>query len=487
MANELVLLTKGQEQLYKYVLFSKAKIKDKVLVLDRMMDVFPSQDDQKFIRMIRDSAIESQEVVGYEFLVQQDFPYHLEVVEGDKFLSTSEAHLTLRKETQLQEKKKSSSELMAISRHLLECTDPEECAKGNCPVVPKKDPKILLEEISLRLIGGSKKTKVLSFQEIYDARKARSQGAQTFVRPFDEKILGLEPGTLTVVAGWTGSYKTTFALNLIHGNAVKHGYNGVFITSEVPKEILYLYLLCRHSYEPKFADHGPVHRMDTQKATLSPEDERFLREVVEPDLMNNPEYGKILILDETDFDSFTKSGIKSKLLGLDFDVDILLYDYIQLVKFMEEAREINRFMSVDPVNYYVRIFADLAMHLYGDRHKVVSIVLSQINREGWKKAVENEGEYDITALAEANELERSASYVIMLFSNEDLKEAGELKTQLLKHRGGETQESSVLIPLDSRYLAIGHGVEGFGETESSDMSSLLTSDGGDQLFGGATG
>ena len=483
MAEELVVLTRGQEALYRYVLFSEAKVTDKMQVLERMGDLFKA--DKPFLRMIRETAEQTGEVVGYDFLVKSDFPYHLEpVLDGENFLSTAEAYATLGNEFRLAEKRRSSSELMAISRHLLECLDPEECAKGKCPVLPKQDPRILLDQITVRLAGGLKKTRELDFNEIYQARKNRSLGPMTFVRPFDEKIRGLEPGTLAVIAGWTGSYKTTMGLNLAYGNAVTNGYNAVIVTSEVPKEILYLYLLCRHSYNERFADHGPVHRMETQKAILSAEDEKFLREVVEPDLKNNPEYGKILILDETDFESFTKAGIRAKLLSLKWDVDLLIYDYIQLVKYLDEGREIDRYGKVDPVNVYVRIFADLAMHLYGERHKLVSVLLSQINREGWKKAVENDGEYDLTALAEANELEKSASYVIALYSDEDLKEAGELKMQLLKHRGGETLCSSILVPLDSRYLAIGHGVEGFGEAESSDMSGMLAKGTADDLFGG---
>lgn len=474
----LTIITRGQRDLYKHLLFSDAPLPGKISILDRMLEVFPG--DAIYLNMLRQAAESTGQIPSFEYLVEKEFPYQLDYIQGEKTLSPAEAHLTLVSEADLQRRKKNSLDLMAVSTHLLECKDPKECARGKCPSLPKRNPSDVLESITASLSGGTVETKPLCFQDIYNARKNRSLGAQTFVQPFDEKLQGLEPGTLCVVAGWTGSFKTTFALNLAHQNAVLNGYNTVFITSEVPKEILYLYLLCRHSFEAKFAQHGPIHRLETQKAVLSEEDEKFMREVVEPDLRENPDYGKVLILDETDFRSFTKSGIKAKLLSLDFDVDILVYDYIQLVKYLDEAHEY-RWGKTDPVNYYVRIFTDLAMHLYGGRHQVLSLLLSQINRESWKKAKENNGEYDLTCLAEANELEKSAYYCIALYSDDDLKESGELKAQLLKHRGGETHESSVIVPLDSRYLAIGHGIEGFGETSSSDMSSLLTSS--ENLFG----
>lgn len=479
MSDELVILTRGQEDLYKYLLFSDHPVPGRMAILDRMVDVFPS--DRVFLDMIRRAAEETGGIVSYEYLVEKDFPYHLDHVKGESTLSPAEAHLTVAAEAELQRKKRDSSDLLSLSRHLLECSDPSECAKGKCPSLSKRSPLDVLEKISMRMSGGTEETKPLRFRDIYDERKNRSLGAQTFIQPFDEKVQGLEPGNLCVVAGWTGSFKTTFALNLAHQNAILNGYNTVFITSEVPKKLLYLWLLCRHSFEAKFAHHGPVHRLGTQKATLTEEEETFIEKEVEPDLLENPNYGKVLILDETDFRSFTRSGLKAKLLSLPFEVDILVYDYIQLVKYLEEARDF-RWSNTDPINHYVRIFADLAMHLYGDRHQVLSLLLSQINREGWKKAKDNDGEYDLTALAEANELEKSAYYIVTLYSDEDLKDSGEVKAQLLKHRGGETHESSVIVPIDSRFLAVGHGIEGFGDGSCrQDMSSLLSS--GEDLFG----
>ena len=479
---DFVTTTKTQGQLYKYLLFSEDSVRERIPILEKMLEVFPQ--DKAFLQPILDSARKTEKILSYAFLVKHlDFPHQVEVDEGEVLPSTPEAHLLLVSEEEKKAKSRNVEELEAVSSHLRECEDPEECAKGNCPFLKGKDPAMVLDKVQVRLSGPTQERRELCFSEIYSQRKNRSLGALTFIKPFDVETQGLEPGTLTVVAGWTGSFKTTFGLNMAHQNAVRNGYNTVFITSEIPKKLLYLWLLCRHSYEEKFSDHGPVPRLDTQKATLSDEDEAFIRDVVEPDLKNNPEYGKILILDELDFRSFSKAGIKSKLLSLEWEVDILLYDYIQLTKFLEEAQAISRTSRVDPVNVYVRIFTDLAMHLYGGSREVISVLLSQINREGWKEACDNDGEYRLTALAEANELEKSASYVITLFSDQNLKESGEVKAQLLKHRGGLTVETAVLVPMDPRYLAMGHGIEGFGETESSDMSGLLMSGSGG-LFGG---
>lgn len=66
------------------------------------------------------------------------------------------------------------------------------------------------------------------------------------------------------------------------------------------------------------------------------------------------------------------------------------------------------------------------------------ILLAQLNREGWKKANRNEGAYDITALADANELERGSFRVFTIYTNEDMKARGSAQVQILKNRSGQT-------------------------------------------------
>ena len=66
------------------------------------------------------------------------------------------------------------------------------------------------------------------------------------------------------------------------------------------------------------------------------------------------------------------------------------------------------------------------------------ILLAQLNREGWKKANRNEGAYDITALADANELERGSFRVFTIYTNENMKARGSAQVQILKNRSGQT-------------------------------------------------
>ena len=72
-----------------------------------------------------------------------------------------------------------------------------------------------------------------------------------------------------------------------------------------------------------------------------------------------------------------------------------------------------------------------------ENKQVVVLILSQTSRDGWKKASKNEGCYDLTALADSNELERAASLVLTVYCSTSLKQVKEAKVQILKNRDGD--------------------------------------------------
>lgn len=313
-------------------------------------------------------------------------------------------------------------------------------------------------------------------REIYAERAQHSGGTQSFLRQVDEKTRGFEPGTMGVYFGWTGAGKTLFGVNYLHGNVVQNKYNGVYITLEVPPEMIRMALLSRHSYESRFTSVGPVDKLLIEKAKLPADVHAHLFDMVETDLMNNPTHGKFEVLGAGDFESFTRLGIRKKLLNLGFVPDFIVLDHSQCFLYLEEAQA----FRFNPVNHYVRIFAELAMDWDGSGHKFFAMMLSQANREGWKRAVEAGGVYDLTAIADANELERSGSYIVSVFVDDDLKASKEAKIQLHKNRMGEVVSEPVLVSYDARYSVIGHDAVAVTEGPK-DLSGILT---GGSMYGG---
>ena len=94
------------------------------------------------------------------------------------------------------------------------------------------------------------------------------------------------------------------------------------------------------------------------------------------------------------------------------------------------------------VNAYVSFFRQQALNFIRENKQVSVLILSQTSRDGWRKASRNEGCYDLTALADSNELERAASLVFTVFCSSSLKQVKEAKVQILKNRDGDTWRKS---------------------------------------------
>lgn len=120
---------------------------------------------------------------------------------------------------------------------------------------------------------------------------------------------------------------------------------------------------------------------------------------------------------------------------------------------------------------------DVAVNLDSRGYDFRICFLSQINRDGYRKALRRSGVYDLTCLAEYNELERSAAYVVTLFSTDELKAVNEVRVQLLKCRMGSTIEEPVSVFVDPAYCVIG-GAQAMSSSnvESDLMGGLLGDD-----------
>ena len=323
-----------------------------------------------------------------------------------------------------------------------------------------------------------------SFRDFYNQKKQQPTGLQTFIKDIDTKIGGMGPGSLTTLAGYTSHGKTTLAANIAYNNAKKLNYNICYISLEVPKEDMMYNFLSRHSFEPKFTQFAYVPHEKMRFCTMSDEEEKFIMEDVLNDFMT--EGGKIRILDETDFKTMSFGEIREKLENVDdqmieetgYPLDAVFVDHAQLLKFSQNGKKFSSEIAM--MNEYISFFRKLAIDFRkdseGNSRKLAVLLLSQINREGWKKAVKNNGQYNLNALAEANELERGSQIIMTIFTDEQLKLANEARIQLLKNRNGVTMTEPASLFADFRAYVIGDDMQGFSDTMSmDDLESVFDS------------
>ena len=270
-------------------------------------------------------------------------------------------------------------------------------------------------------------------KEIYEDRKNRPTGLLAYVEVIDQQVGGMGYGTLNTIMGFVGHFKTTFALNIVYNNAFQAGYNIVYLSFEMARDDLLFNFLSRHSYDPKFTQYGFIGHDRIRQGQLSPDEEDYLLNVIEPDFFAPPApgetKGKIYILDASQFRSHDIEDIYDKLEEIDDlclretgrPLDGFCWDHLQMFKF--NSSPAFRGMSEYAVmNAYANQFMNWALKFRG--RPTIQILLAQVNREGWKRAVSKKGDYgvyDLTALAEVNEAERASSRVLSVFTDDVMK------------------------------------------------------------------
>ena len=270
-------------------------------------------------------------------------------------------------------------------------------------------------------------------------QKAASDDLLTGIKLIDEDSGGLHKGALTTILGYAGSFKTTWAINISY-NAIHKAKNVLYLSLEVSKEDIYYDLLSRHSFNNNFKYH--IEHSDLKHKKLNNEEFKYLSENIYPDLLKAE--GKIYIVDETELEAYSVYSLESKFAEIERlaieetgkGIDLFIIDHAQLLKFDSNAKNAGNETSV--LNNYISFFRKSVLNWCKTGKQIAGLVLSQASREGWKEAVRNEGRYRLTALAEANELERASSLVLSTYCSDSLKQVKAAKVQILKNRDGQS-------------------------------------------------
>lgn len=292
------------------------------------------------------------------------------------------------------------------------------------------------------------------------------------------------------------THNTTWAGNIAVKNA-REGVNIVYISLEVAEHDLLCDFLSLFSRDKVFKGHAPLERHKIRNGKLNAEERDYLFKVV------YPEYQKLIapnlhIVDESKFNRFSESEIVDILYKYDDEkpVDAIFFDHANLFKFYSDKG--NNTSTGEVINKYVSFIRKLSICFRkkdGEAKQVASVLLAQTNRTGWKKADHNfrqtdqknkkgvpkEG-YDLTALAEANELERCSSLVLAVYTNDALQSNHTAYVQVLKTRYGELNQTPVGVECIGEYFSFGEEAEIKESAFNMDsIDDLINLDLGDSL------
>jgi len=281
--------------------------------------------------------------------------------------------------------------------------------------------------------------------------KEHVPGPMIHFNPIDLKVGGFRR-RLVVLGGFSGSFKSTFALNIAYNNAIKLGYTVAILSLEMDAYELWLKFLIRHAQHPKFSKYRiDVTVPNGMWSKLSIEQKDFLKGIVGPDLagdVRENKYGNIIIITADDLFKYKANNLLNAAverldeLGVNFGIDLFIIDYLQLLAGSIRPSIADKYQFSGDVIRSLKNLTQAYKSLDGEGLNVIA--LSQMNREGFKNAVLLKGKYDLTSLAESSELVNAADMVITLFADAEDKKAKKCKVQLLKNRFGE----EILDPIE---------------------------------------
>lgn len=317
--------------------------------------------------------------------------------------------------------------------------------------------------------GDFSRFKPKTFKEI--AESPHTEGLKTGIGPLDEVTNGLQEHSMAFIAAYTAGGKSTCANSIAFKNAML-GKKSAIISLEMAPDIVWMYLRARYMVEVKglqVTSTDFLHRKITKE--LGKKIESF-EEDFQKDIVSN-----ILITD---------SSVIPKDVAMSSSAIVQLYS-----SFDQELCGLHCVVH-DHIGQYERLYPECGNTIIKQitdatvrfktkaGHGVVSLCPCQVNREGYKRAQRRNGIFDEAAVADLNEIERSAVYLIFLFTPQELAMMQETKVSMVKHRLGPPMPEPVNVAFLPAICTVGSTVE---MISYSDDFSDLGSDFGGMDFG----
>lgn len=256
---------------------------------------------------------------------------------------------------------------------------------------------------------------------IYERNKAYRQSGslriRTGIHQIDQQI-PIKRGDFIGVLGYAGQRKTTLCRTIAY-NAAMAGFNVLHVTLEQTYDEERSNYAIIHSAHPKFIGKHKISKKKFDDGELSDEDEKFLRDVVIPDMEQNIP-GKLIIRQPVDGSSWPAIKLLAEVTDQTTPIDLFYIDYLTLCatssKDSKQEHEAN-----------IKDAKQTALQ-WRNGEGCVMLTPVQGNRAGWDAAKESGGVWDMTGVYMYSEFDKSVDTMLTVFID---TEAGESNTILI--------------------------------------------------------
>lgn len=280
--------------------------------------------------------------------------------------------------------------------------------------------------------------------------KPETKGIMCGVPEIDELTNGFQEGSVASICAFTGQGKSTMTVSTLFRNALE-GKKCLLVSLEMAPEIIWPQFQARYLYQCKgmslnFQDIL-MHKLTQEQATqVDGYDDDFKEQICK----------NLMIIDELVLSKSVVTSAKSiqrllrkceKQLG---GLDLIAFDHVGQFEllFPEMGNVILK-----------QIQSAIKTYACEDGHRPACIWCVQCNREGYKLAQKNGGKYAMTAIADLNEVERSSSYILFMYTSDDDKLSQETHMTLTKHRLGAVLSDPVVTTFNPGVSTVGQAID----------------------------
>lgn len=296
-------------------------------------------------------------------------------------------------------------------------------------------------------------------------QRPHSEGILLGISEIDQLTNGIQPGTVASFAAFVAEGKSTVVLSTLYKNArAKKGC--ILFSLEMSPSIVWAMIQARYMYEEKGME---ITTQDLIFKKLTDEKAKIVKEAEEDFMRDIGSY--LVIVDEAilskqimgDYKQISRLVAKiEKDLG---SVELTAWDHVGQLELMYP----------DMGNQCVRNITSFTKTFINSKGtNPATLMAVQTNREGRKRAARKGGAYDLQAISDLNEVERSSTYCIFLFTSDDSKIVQETKVSMLKHRLGAVLPDPATVPFNPAILTVGSNVESVN-VDMADFSDILGS------------
>ena len=307
-----------------------------------------------------------------------------------------------------------------------------------------KSHDLILSEHNAKTAGDARLDAQAVWNEYIEAKnnKHKAWGKFTGLEEIDVVCHGIKGGELWVHAAFAAELKTTFALNWCYNLVTRYKTNVLFFSLEMTYEQVRRQIVTLHSSNGRFKAKGykPLDYRKVRDGELSPEEEAFFQLVLK-DWESDPAYCAFEIrAPDRDF-TIDDIRLEAELVHKAMEVGLIVIDHGQLLEPRKGRRSKDYTIELNSI---VKDTKKLALH-FNHGEKVPVLMLFQINRQGREEAAKKEGRYTASAIAYANEVEKSADYITTTYLDDDHRRNGTTFITNLKNR-----ENALFEPFSAR-------------------------------------